>query len=211
MKCNVIIHGCPSGQQSNAEKNDPREFVNYIDRFHMGNSEYVPSPSRPSEKFIEEILPSGSLAYTFVRMGVREIRSDRPGSNYAAITLFFPSGTKILNEKDFQEKLKQWFESNVLARFTRNVGNDWLKWTDDAGYYIFDNHLDATFYDGLQSLFQYVSSGESKHVENLRPDMVNWATEQLKSEIQTLERQEKAIQQQLVQKRAELNNLTNKA
>lgn len=71
--------------------------------------------------------------------------------------------------------------------------------------------MDATFYDGLQSLFQYVSSGESKHVEKLRPDTVNWATEQLKSEIQSLERQEKEIQQKLAQKYAELNNLTTKA
>ena len=103
----VIIHGCPHGQQSNAAKDDPIEFVRYTDSFHNGDGRRIDSPSSPGTKFIKEILPSGTLAYTFVRTGIHEAESGRPGSNYGAVTLFFPKNVRISNEQEFQQLLDE--------------------------------------------------------------------------------------------------------
>lgn len=199
-KCNLIIHGCPSGQQSNAAKSDPLEFTAYIDRFHMGDSRYIESTSKPGEKFIKEILPSGVLAYTFVHTGVHEVRSDRPGSNYAAITLFLPKNVKIQNETKFQQKLKQWFDANVLNKFTIEQANGWRKWIANAEYYLFGGRQDAQIGESLKWLFTYLST---------TADNFDVAKKRLQDEIKKLEQDEKRIKQELVKKYAELDNLTN--
>ena len=208
MSVYFIIHGCPSGQQSTATKDDPAEFRTYAD-FHTANNKYIDSPSKPGEKFIKETLKSGNLAYTFVRTGVFEAASSRPGSNYAAITLFFDKKTKISNEKDFQQKLKQWFETNVLNRFTTDKENGYKKWTRDAEYYIFRNRMDAQFGKSLmQFLKPYISIPEQKNTNGTKTDELKETTQKLRDEIQNLEQAKKEIQQKLEQKYAELENLS---
>lgn len=199
-----ILHGCPNGQQSTATKDDPAEFRAYAD-FHKTNSKYIDSPSKPGAKFIKETLPSGNLAWTFVRTGVYEAGSNRPGSNYAAITLFFSKDTKISNEKEFQQALKQWFEVNVLDQFTTNIGNKWRKWTKAAEYSIFRNKMDDRFGKSLIALLRpYLSTSIQTET---KINQYNTAVIKLKAEIQNLENQEKDIQQKLSQKYAELKKL----
>ena len=203
IKVNAIIHGCPAGQQSNATNTDPAEFRSYAD-FHRGDSRYIESPSKPGAKFIKEILPSGHLAYTFVRTGVFEAVSSRPGSNYAAITLFLPKDVKIQNEDEFKQTLKQWFEINILNNFTRDIGGGWLKWTRDAEYYIFKNKLDAQIGESLKQLLPYLSTGEQTRAPKATVKDFDDATQKLQEEIHALE-------QQLAAKRAELEKLTKQA
>ena len=204
IKFNAIIHGCPAGQQSNATNTDPAEFRSYAD-FHRGDSKYVESPSKPGAKFIKEILPSGHLAYTFVRTGVFEAVSSRPGSNYAAITLFLPGDVKIQNEEEFKQTLKQWFEINILNNFTRDIGGGWLKWTRDAEYYIFRNNLDAQIGESLVKQFlPYLSTPEQANTSKATVKDFDDATQKLQAEIHALE-------QQLAAKRAELERLTKQA
>lgn len=207
MSVHFIIHGCPSGQQSTATNADPAEFRAYAD-FHTGNGKHIDFPSKPGEKFIKETLKSGSLAYTFVRTGVYEANSSRPGSNYAAITLFFDDKTRISNEKEFLQQLKQWFEINVLNRFTVDLNGDWKQWTNDADYYVFRNKMDAQFSQSLMQLLTPYVSTTKNTTNDAKTDALNNVTKKLRDEIQNLEQAKQEIQQKLEQKYTELKNLS---
>ena len=205
-KLYMLIHGCPSGQQSNATKNDPSLFRAYTERFHMGDNRYVACPSKPGAKFIKEELPNDYVAYTYVHTGVYEAQSERPGSNYAAITLFFPKSFKISNEKEFQQKLQQWFETNIINKFTSKKLNDWRKWTPDAEYSLFRNKCDAQIINAIGPLAsQYLTTVNTKQDNTDTIKKINTVT----AEIQKLKQVEKKIQEQLVQKYSELEKLSN--
>lgn len=209
-KLYMLIHGCPHGQQSNATKDDPSIFRAYTERFHMGDNRYVACPSKPGAKFIKEELPNDYVAYTYVHTGVHEAQSDRPGSNYAAITLFFPKSFKISNEKEFQQKLQQWFETNIINNFTYKQLNNWHKWTPGAEFSLFSNKYDTQIVNAIGPLAsQYLTTTNTKQDNTDTIKKINTVTENIKAEIQKLKQAEKEIQEQLAQKYSELEKLSN--
>ena len=167
-----IVHGCPLGQQSNATRDDRPEVQGYYDRFHIGNPKYVETPSKPGEKFIKETLPSGTVAYTIVHTGIYEASSPRPGSNYAAITIFVKPGIKLLDEQKFAQDLKSWFNTNILSEFTYIVGNGdfgtWRQWSPRYRF-LFANEMDNSL---AQSLNQIVQKSFS-HSESIQTKQTN--------------------------------------
>lgn len=196
---NFIVHGTPIGFMSNATRDDTREFSDYAN-FHKADNGRVDSISKPGEKFIKDTLRSGTLAYTFVRTGIYQEQSERDGPNYAAITLFIPKNVKISDEQEFQRKLKQLFEELVLNRYTYPYGNGWRKW--GASFYsLFDGRMDARISQSLNNqLLPYLSTKEQPLENRLTAQGLNDATQR----ILQLEREIRDLEQQLANKRAQL-------
>lgn len=202
-----IIHGTPQGLENNAARNDPAVFVSYAD-FHRSGDTHISFPSKPGEKFIkEEILGGGAVAYTFVRTGIRQITSDRDGSNYGAITVIMDD----INDNDakkLEQELKKWFYKNILDKFTYPTGvDDWLKWNDDARG-LFKGAYDKQLKDSIYSVIRpYLTMSAQKYNNAGNTEKFNVGTQRLKEEIAKLEQAKRDIEQQLAQKYAELENV----
>ena len=194
-----ILHGTPVGFKSNATNDDPAEFVRYAN-FHGAEDTHIEHPSKPGEKFIKETLPSGYVAYTFVRTGIYQETSDREGSNYAALSVFIPKNVKISNQSKFEQKLKQILETNVLNLYTY-PHNDSRKWVQNTRFGLFDRHeMDAKIGESLKQLLPYLSTTEQVNTPKATVDDFSTATEKLKAEIREHEKQ-------LAIKRAQLENM----
>lgn len=197
---NFIIHGTPIGFTSNATQDDTSEFCAYAD-FHMANNGHVDPISQPGEKFIKETLQSGALAYSFVCTGIYQSQSERDGPNYAAITLFFPKNTKILEEREFQQKLKELFRDIVLNKYTYQCGDGWRKWRKDF-YSLFDGRMDLQIGQALKrQLLPYLSTKGQTAEKELTTEGLNKATQK----IQAIEEEIRNLEQALAAKRAQLN------
>jgi hypothetical protein len=204
-----IIHGTPQGLESNSTNNDPVEFVSYAN-FHRGGDTHIDFPSKPGEKFIKETLVSGAVAYTFLHTGIRQITSDRDGSNYGAITIIMDD----MSEKDskkFEGELKNWFTKNILDIFTYKYNDGWLKWNDKAGG-LFRGNYDKQLKNSIQSIIEpYISNqntdSKEKTGDSVKTDRINAGIQKLKEEIAKLEQQKQEIERKLAEKYTQLKNM----
>ena len=202
-----IIHGTPRGQQANYSKQEPN-WNGYIGPFH-GDKYIQPWPSKPGEKFIKESL-QGAVAYTFLRTGIYESTSDRPGSNYGAITIIMDDMDEKKLKK-FEQELKKWFEENILKKYTHNYRDGWLKW-DETAISLFSGNYDKQLKNSIQSLIKpYISNqntvSNEKSSDVVKTDKLNAGTQKLKEEIAKLERQKQEIERQLAEKYAQLESV----
>jgi flagellar capping protein FliD len=202
-----VIHGCPQGHEANYALNDPPVLTAYAN-FHKTGDTHIKSPSAPGEKFIKEKLPGlvDGIAYTFVRTGIYGIQSDRPGSNYGAITIIMDDMDEN-SVKKFEQDLKEWFYTNVLNRFTYEVGGGKLKWTEDARKLFRGNH-DKQLKGSIESVIKpYLEIIAQQSHDTNKTGTYTAARQQLEKEIADLEQTKARIEQQLAQKYAELENM----
>lgn len=203
-----VVHGTPQGQEANIARDDPIEYTGYAD-FHKSNGPIQPWPSVPGEKFIKEKLQHG-IAYTFLRTGIRQVTNDRPGSNYGAITVIMDDMDET-HTKKFEQDLKEWFEKNILVKFTYAVGNGWIKWNEDS-HRLFKGDYDKQLKDSLQSVLKpYLSNqninSNQKDSNTDKTNKYNKGTQKLREEIARLEQEKKNIEKQLAEKYAQLENM----
>ena len=204
-----VVHGTPQGAESNSANNAPVELVRYAN-FHKGGDTHIDFPSKPGEKFIKEKLPSGAVAYTFLRTGIYQITSNREGSNYGAITIFMDEIDKK-HDREFEQKLKTWFTENILKNFTYKQGDDWLKWNNNARD-LFRGDYDKQLKSSIQLLIQpYLSNqnfvSDEKTSDTVKTDKLNAGIQKLKEEIAKLEQQKQEIERQIAEKRAQLQGM----
>ena len=204
-----VIHGTPLGQQFNVSNTDPKEYITYVSNFHSDNGPIQPHPSIPGETFIKKKLEHG-VAYTFLRTGIYEYGSIRPGSNYGAITVVMDEMDES-HTKKFEQDLKEWFEKNILAKFTYAYKGDWLRWDAKADR-LFRGDYDKQLKDSLQSVLKPYLSNENidsnqKDSNRGKTDKFNEVSQKLKEEIAILEQEKKNIEKQLAEKYAQLENM----
>ena len=196
-----ILHGTPRGVKNNASIGDPDIFVDYAD-FHKGSDSHIEFPSKPGEKFIKEQIYEGCFAYTVVHTGIHEITSDRAGSNYGAITII-TEDINGQNLKNFERDLKKWFKENILDKFTYQEVESWIKWNTNATE-LFDGKYDKDLNLSITSLIKpYLEkSAQKSNNQHDKTKEFNEAKQQLQNDIKELE-------EQLRQKREELQKLNN--
>lgn len=204
-----VIHGTPLGHKYNVSETDPNEYIRYVSDFHSDKGLIQPWPSIPGETFIKKKLKDG-VAYTFLRTGIYEYSSTRPGSNYGAVTVIMDDMDESYTKK-FEQDLKTWFEKNILAKFTYTYGDDWLRW-DEQATRLFHGDYDKQLKDSLQSVLKpYLSNqnidSNQKGSNRGKTDKFNEASQKLREEIARLEQEKKNIEKQLAEKYAQLENM----
>ena len=178
-----IVHGYPSGHQSNATYDDTQEVQNY----HKDFQKHIENPSSPGEKFIKETLANGDIAYTVTHTGIYESQHQRPGSNYAAITVFISPKFKSLNETGFEQELKQWFTTNILNGFTvpverrglssifnKSSNGNWRRWHSSYRSLFegqFDAKLTASLEQIIQKNFEPTNTKQSEQAQKHQPEI----------------------------------------
>lgn len=204
-----ILHGTPRGEMLNNGKDDPREFIGYSEWHTYGDTHIKPHPSVPGAKFIKEEVPGcpGCFAYSFLRTGIYEATSSRPGSNYGAITIIMDDMDEE-HTKKFARELQKWFKEVILDRFTSVENpNGWLRWTNYAEHALFRGKYDKELKNSIQVLLApYLSIKKSAEASN-ETERINSGTQELREEIAKLEQQKQEIERLLAEKRAQLRGL----
>ena len=156
-----IVHGYPSGHQTNATPDDEQ----YVQDYYKNFLQQLNTPSNPGEQFIKQTLPNGHIAYTMARTGIYAANERKSEPNYAAVTIFIDSKYKTLDENFLKRRLNDWFQKNILNQFTqweekrrglfnKTEGYYWKKNYTDLFDHQYDNELTRSLESIIQSSFQ---------------------------------------------------------
>ena len=156
-----VVHGYPSGHQSNATYDDKQ----YVQDYHKTFPHLLNAPSQPGEQFIKETLQNGHIAYTLAYTGIYPAEGRNLESNYAAVTIFIDSKYKTLNEEFLKQRLNDWFKKNIMNQFTqweekrhglfnKTAGYYWKKNYTDLFNHQYDNELTRSLESIIRSNFQ---------------------------------------------------------
>lgn len=170
-----IVHGYPSGHQTNATPDDEQ----YVQDYYKNFLQQLNTPSNQGEQFIKQTLPNGHIAYTMARTGIYAANERKSEPNYAAVTIFIDSKYKTLDENFLKRQLNDWFQKNILNQFTqweekrrglfnKTEGYYWKKNYTDLFDHQYDNELTRSLESIIQSSFQERTTVQqtNKHTAN---------------------------------------------